>query len=304
MKTLLSAAGFSLALGVAALAAPSLTACGTSNSCAAGYEGCACNLEGNCNPGLECRSNLCVSLDGSGGNTSGVGGLGQGGDDGSGGDTSGTGSTASTGSATGTGGGGGIECIEGETSGTCGGGNAEVCIDGQWAPNASCDACNLMSPTSNCNYVSSFLLDDAYQPVAGGVTSESYTTSSASATFNFTELGQTGFVQFAFIGAVQPYDVSVLGASSPNYDTYVDVSLESGTTMGCQYGMVGGYLDYDPYAGSGCWGGLQPMGWDELNGVSSPGIPSGPVTVLNVRLQPPTTGQITLTVTSVGLYLN
>lgn len=300
MKTLLSTASLSLALGVAALAAPTLTACGSNNSCAAGYEGCPCTVESTCNDGLECRSSLCVSLDASTGGGSGVGGAGTGGgDNGSGGDTTGTG-----GDVTGTGGGSTIECTDGETSGTCGGGDAEVCIDGQWQPNASCDACSLMSPTNYCNYVSSFLLDSAFAPVAGGVTSESYTTSSATATFNFTEIGQTGFVQFAFVGAMQPVDVSVLGLTSPNYDSYVDVSLESGTTMGCQYGIVSGYLDYDPYAGSGCWGGLQPMGWDEFNGVPSPGVPSGPVTVLNVRLQPPSTGSITLQVTSVALYTN
>lgn len=67
-----------------------------SESCALGTEGCACTAGGTCDPGLECRSGICVAPGGDGGGGSGTSG---GADDGG----TGSGGTSATGTSTGTG---------------------------------------------------------------------------------------------------------------------------------------------------------------------------------------------------------
>jgi hypothetical protein len=111
------------------------------NACTVGNDGCACFPDGSCASGLTCASNVCVGGDGSTAGTSGEGGAGggAGGEDGSGGGTGGTSSLAGTGGADGTDGTGGT----GGAGGTGGSGPPQL---------QSCTGSNDCEATEVCVY--------------------------------------------------------------------------------------------------------------------------------------------------------
>lgn len=293
MKTIFSAVGLTLALGVF-----SLTGCRSANTCTPGYQNCACTAEGACNVGLVCDTNVSICVDpndGSGGQNSGSGGgNGSGGGDGSGGEDSGTGSTTGTGGTIGgtggtiggTGGGSGT-CTEGTSQGSCSTGNALDCYLGEWLESESCPACGVVYPSSACDRVTAFMLDYAYTPVTGGVASEIYSASGAQATFTPLYSDDIGYLQFKFPYAISPTNVGIsVSATSGS----VAVTLESGNNgeSGCNYYISGGTLVWDELAG--CWGAASPMGT---------GVSGSPVTVLNVRVSG-TASPVTLTVSGIS----
>lgn len=314
MKTLLSLTGLSLALALT-----SLTGCGGGGvSCAPGYEGCACTLEGTCNVGLQCvttseTTNQCVNPSaGTGGVQGNTGGSGSGGEPATGGDgnstggmpgsggggsnTGGGGGVPTTGGAPSSGGGGNVpsNCTEGATRGSCSTGNSEVCFGGEWVESEGCEACAILSP-SVCGRVVAFVLDTErdYAAVPSALTNVEYASTGVTAQFNFTSYSQMGYIQFQLSSPVSPASVATELASTTTV-AHLSGTLETATSdAGCEYASNGS--EFLP-VGS-CWGGFYEMG--ELY----TGSTSSAASIVAIRVSPSVLGPVTLVVSSVDLYL-
>ena len=181
---------------------------------------------------------------------------------------------------------GGESCTGDVSEGSCATGDARTCVDGQWVDD-NCDACSIVSPTSMCGEMVAFVLDSSYEPVEGDLVSFEQTTTSATATFNFSSSTNTGYIQLNFGGSEMLSGAAVDAASSSGT---VDATLEnSDSSAGCEYSISAstGYLSQT--ASDYCWGG----GYDPMGGDYS--------AIINIRLPASSTGQKTLTVYGIDL---
>ncbi len=92
-----AAVSMGVLLSAVALGCSSSNDSNNTGKCPIGTEACACTMGGACDPGLECRSNLCVRLSGTGGSS-------PGGSSGAGGSINGSGGGNGTGATQGSGG--------------------------------------------------------------------------------------------------------------------------------------------------------------------------------------------------------
>jgi hypothetical protein len=139
------------------------------------------------------------------------------------------------------------------------------------------------------------VLDADFNSVPDAVVDFEHGMSEVTASFNFSQTGQVGYIQFRLSSSVAPSDVQIFGSTAPSeYETAVDVTLEnSDGSAGCDYTLASNGIGY-----KGCWGGFTGVGNPDLE------TPS-PASVLNVRLNASASvpaGDVTMSLTSVNVY--